>query len=68
VTNMDGMFTNVTLSTTNYSNMLQKWSKLTLKSNVILDGGKSKYSTDAADARKKIIDDYGWTISDGGQE
>ncbi len=63
---MQNMFEGVTLSTEYYSNMLNAWSKLPLQNNVVFNGGNSKYYIDAQAARQSIIDNYGWTITDGG--
>ena len=69
VTFMANMFFNITLSTANYDALLIEWSKLSLQNGVTFHGGNSKYSAGAAaTARQKIIDDFSWTITDGGQE
>lgn len=68
VTNMQNMFAFITLSTTNYDSILINWSQLALQENVTFDGGESKYSSAATDYRQSIIDNYNWTINDGGQE
>jgi hypothetical protein len=60
------MFKNVTLSTTNYDNILNSWSQLTLQPNVTFHGGNSQYSTDTMANRQSIIDTFSWTITDGG--
>jgi surface protein len=68
VINMDEMFLGISLSTTNYDSLLIGWAQLTLQNGVSFDGGYSKYSSSsAADARQSIIDNYGWSINDGGQ-
>lgn len=65
---MVDMFTDITLSTGNYSNILIGWEGQAVKDNVTLDGGNSKYSAGAAaTARQAFIDDHNWTIRDGGQ-
>ena len=68
VTDMTSMLYGVTLSTQNYDALLNGWSQLNLQSDVTFSGGNSKYSSDAAAARQKLIDNFGWTIKDGGQE
>ncbi|SFV66278.1 Chitinase [hydrothermal vent metagenome] len=68
VTDMSYMFYGVTLSTTNYDNLLSGWSTQTLKNNVTFSGGNSKYSTTGESARNNIINNYGWNITDGGLE
>jgi len=66
---MGQMFDGLTLSTTNYDSLLFGWSKLSLQNGVTFDAGNSLYSSrDAATARQYIIDTFGWTISDGGEE
>jgi surface protein len=65
---MDEMFHSVTLDTGHYSNMLSSWSELSLQKNVNFDAGNSKYRSDVADDRQSIIDNYNWTITDGGKE
>jgi surface protein len=66
VINMNWMFQGVTLSTPNYDNLLLGWSQLTLQAGVTFHAGNSKYSSIAADARQAIIDNFVWTIIDGG--
>ena len=69
VTNMYHMLYGVTLSTDNYDKLLIGWDAQTLQNGVIFDGGNSKYTAGApADARQSMIDNDGWTITDGGQE
>ena len=66
VTNMSNMFTNVTLAASKYDSLLIGWNHLTLQSNLIFNGGNSKYSAAAESARDNIRTSDGWTISDGG--
>jgi|GEM_PF-1882436 len=66
VTDMSFMFINVSLSTVNYDALLNGWAGQTVKPNVNFDGGNSQYA-DATIARQSLIDDFGWTITDGGQ-
>ena len=66
VKNMRYMFRECTLSKENYSNMLVKWSELSLQRDVVFDGGLSQFTIDGYVARQKIIDTYGWTITDRG--
>jgi surface protein len=66
VTTMNEMFKGVTLSTQNYDNLLNKWSQLNLQFGVTFDGGNSKYSSNSTTARQFLIDNFGWTITDGG--
>lgn len=68
VTDMEDMFAGVTLSTANYNSLLVGWDAEAVQSYVIFDGGNSKYtaSSPASVARADLIDNYGWTITDGG--
>jgi len=68
VTDMSEMFTYGGLSTENYDKLLNAWSKLDLREYVHFDAGSSKYSSASAAARAKLIHDYSWTITDGGQQ
>jgi len=68
VTDMSYMFYGVTLSTSNYDNLLIGWSQLSLQHGVSFDGGNSKYSNAAVNARQTLITNFGWTITDGGLE
>ncbi|MCY3414927.1 MAG: BspA family leucine-rich repeat surface protein [Candidatus Heimdallarchaeota archaeon] len=56
----------VTLSTTNYDNLLNAWASLSLQNGVTFEGGGSVYSYLSVKARQTIVDTYGWTITDGG--
>ena len=64
---MNNMFAGVELSTTNYENTLIGWAAQSVQNGVIFDGGMSKYNYGLAyHARQQLIEDYGWTITDGG--
>jgi len=67
VLNMSSMLYGVTLSTENYDALLEGWSNLTLRTGITFNGGNSKYCNGEA-ARQKIIDDFGWNITDGGRD
>ena len=67
VTDMSDMFSGATLSTANYDATLIGWASQTLKPNVTFSGGNSTYCS-SANARGSIINTYGWTITDGGQD
>ena len=56
------------LSTENYSSLLEYWDTLTLQDNVTFAGGNSKYNTAGGVARANIISNHNWTITDGGAE
>ena len=63
------MFSEIALSKANYDSLLISWSNLTaLQTGVWFNGGNSQYTdgSDAAHGRQSLIDDYGWTITDGG--
>ena len=66
VTRMNGMFDGVALSTPYYNDLLSGWSHLSLQNGVYFDGGNSLYSISAFGARKSIISNFSWTITDGG--
>ncbi|MDG5813891.1 hypothetical protein QA601_02280 [Chitinispirillales bacterium ANBcel5] len=63
---MRWMFEGVTLSVENYDTLLKGWATQELKEGVEFNGGNSKYSAEAANARNTLVDDFGWTITDGG--
>jgi bacterial surface protein 26-residue repeat len=63
---MEDMFAHTKLSTTHYDQLLVTWSKLNLESNVNLNAGSSTYSASSQDAKNTLVNDYGWTITDGG--
>ena len=66
VTNMDGMFLGVTLSTPIYDQLLIGWSLIPLYHKISFDGGNSKYSYKSSEARSYIINMFQWGIYDGG--
>lgn len=66
VTKMRNMFFSSGLSVENYDKTLQGWSAQSLQNGVEFDGGNSQYCLSEA-ARQKLIDDFGWIITDGGK-
>lgn len=66
VTNMDGMFAGVTLSSSNYDNILNSWSLQNIQSSVEFDGGDSQYCQ-SQEVRQRMQDAFGWVIVDGGK-
>ena len=54
------------LSAANYDALLIGWEQLDLVDGLSFDAGSSQYTSAAASARQAIIDDDGWSISDGG--
>jgi len=65
VMNMISFLKGVTLSVENYDNILIKWSNLNLQNGLFFDAGNSNYC-DSDSSRQNIIDNYNWTIVDGG--
>lgn len=51
----------------NYDDMLEKWSQLTLKANLVFDAPLANFC-DATTARSSIITDFNWTINDNGED
>lgn len=67
VTDMTDMFTVAGLSTENYDNLLIGWANLpALQEGVVFGAGNSQYSERAAEARALMVNEYNWTITDGG--
>jgi surface protein len=67
VTYFGDMFSNVALSSDNYNALLIGWESQNLQPNQSFDAGNSQYcSTQAETARQNMIDNDGWSISDGG--
>ena len=66
VADMTQMFQGNTLSIANYSNTLDDWSDLQLKQNVTLHAGNSRFNSLGRFARDRIINQFNWTIEDGG--
>ncbi len=50
----------------NYDATLNGWASQSLRSNVIFGAIDIHYSTAASTARQSLIDNYSWTITDGG--
>lgn len=67
VRNMEYMFYAGKLSTDNYDKLLNGWSILNLRSGVSFSAGNAKYSTSALGSRERIITDFAWKITDGGE-
>jgi len=65
VTNMVVLFNKSDLSTTNYDRTLTGWAGLDLTSDVTLGTGDISYC-DSQSARERLIQEYNWTINDGG--
>jgi len=67
VTNMSGMFNNSALSTTNLTNIYEKWSLLSLPNNIVFGTSNTQYFESGQAGRDILINTYNWTITDGGQ-
>ncbi|MHA2253941.1 MAG: BspA family leucine-rich repeat surface protein, partial [Candidatus Kariarchaeaceae archaeon] len=65
VTDMSNMFFNVTLSISNYNELLIGWSELSLHNDITFVAGNSLNSNESADAKQIIITNFNWTIYDG---
>ncbi|AUP78545.1 BspA family leucine-rich repeat surface protein [Flavivirga eckloniae] len=63
---MEYMLTKTNLSAQHYDTLLEAWSKLTLRNGVKFSAANSTYCNGEA-ARQKLINDFGWTITDGGK-
>ncbi|WP_409029182.1 BspA family leucine-rich repeat surface protein [Gracilimonas sediminicola] len=61
-----GFLEGTALSIINYDSLLIKWSEQALPMNLTLDVDSTYYSRRSASSRQKIIDDFNWTIIDGG--
>ncbi|MFC0875338.1 BspA family leucine-rich repeat surface protein [Saccharicrinis sp. FJH2] len=68
VTDMTDIFNGCKLSTDNYTVMLVTWSELSLQNGVVFNAGNSMFDSKGDTARQTIIDNYAWTIIDGGLE
>jgi len=64
---MSGMFSDVTLSTVNYSAILHGWASQTVQQNVTFNGGNSKYYSSVSSDRDTLTNTNNWTIEDGGE-
>ncbi len=67
VLEMTDMFIGVTLSTSNYDALLIGWDTQNLQSGINFHGGNSLYCAGEA-ARTNMINNDGWTITDGGKD
>ncbi len=68
VTNITNFLRDTAMGTDNYSDTLIGWSGLTLQLGESFHGGGSKYNSSGQSARDDIINNFGWTINDGGLE
>ena len=63
---MEEMFLGVTLSVENYDSLLIGWAQQDVDDEIVFHGGNSQYSSKAEKARKTLIEEYDWQITDGG--
>jgi surface protein len=66
VSRIEGFLQGGVLSSSNYDALLIGWEQLDLQDGLTFDAGSSQYTSAAEAARQAIINDDGWTISDGG--
>ncbi len=66
LTDAGDMFSGVTLTTTNYSNLLIGWAAEAVQNSVALSGGGSKYNIGASASRAHLVSIHSWSITDGG--
>ena len=67
VGNFINFLLNAQLSPDYYSNLLILWSHLNLRENINFHGGSSMYDLGLPEERRQfIMDEFGWTITDGG--
>ena len=68
VTTFANFMVSITLSTTNYDALLVGWEAQAPISGISINFGGSQYTAGsaAATARQSLIDNYSWTITDGG--
>lgn len=59
-------FYNSTLTTESYSTLLQQMATSSHNNSVVFNAGNSKYNDAGQTARNILINNYGWTITDGG--
>ncbi|MDN3637537.1 BspA family leucine-rich repeat surface protein [Simiduia curdlanivorans] len=68
VRNMEDMFAAGALSTPNYDAILTAWSQLeSLVAGVKFSAGSTTLSPESQAAKDKLVNDFGWVITDGGQ-
>ncbi|MDG1572005.1 BspA family leucine-rich repeat surface protein [Robiginitalea sp. M366] len=65
VLDLTGMFQLAALSTENYDATLTGWAGKTVNNGLVFDAGNSTFCG-AYKARQTLIDNFGWTINDGG--
>jgi surface protein len=63
---MTDMFNDAGLSTVNYDTLLIGWEAQAVQDSVSFHGGSSEYTVASEGARQGLVNDHGWTITDGG--
>lgn len=66
ITEMTNMFRGITLSISNYDNILMGWEAQIVLNDTIFNGGNSQYCNGET-ARNNLINNSNWTITDGGK-
>ncbi|TYK64249.1 BspA family leucine-rich repeat surface protein, partial [Colwellia echini] len=66
VTDLRELFRDSALSITHYDVVLNAWSQQDVVDGVLFDADNVQYSSAAQAAHKKLTDDHGWKITDGG--
>lgn len=68
VTDLNFFANSTNMSTTNYDNLLVNWEAQLVNNNLSPNFGNAQYTagSPASDARQRLIDNDGWTITDGG--
>jgi surface protein len=66
IDNMIDFMENSNLSTTNYDKLLRAWVSGDIQDNVSLSVGDTKYNKQAESTRFELINQHGWSITDGG--
>ncbi|MRX64046.1 BspA family leucine-rich repeat surface protein [Maribacter luteus] len=67
VTSMDNMFLDIGMSKATYDNILATWSSLPqIQDGVVFNAGNSEYCAGKS-AKEDLINNHGWTITDGGE-
>ena len=64
---LDGFLEGTSFSTSNYDKLLNAWGNLQNLNVLSLGVGGTKYSSASAAAREKLINEFEWTITDGGE-
>jgi len=66
LTSAYNMFEGTTLSTANYDALLIGWAAQNVQTGVFFNGGNATFSLAAETARRHLVNEYLWTIIDGG--